>query len=455
MVKFLERHKPRPGETADNPQFDIHKYEAIGLPDNYQFPNVVSQTVYMRSTDEGATWKEVLRSTEKEVGRGPDSGCYTPVQIPDGRLMSVSWGMPGYLRSSRDDGKTWQPVRELMDGKYFDQAPFVVRLLSDNKTLAIYCPYTHAWGEGKEFPGRLYSRPGVGNSWHATMLFSSDFGKTFTDPVQVLPGVPCTEADFCEMPSGDLLLMQNRLFDNGVAHRQLLRKTKFGYVPEDMEIVDPKAPEIFVRTKEGYLVGASRNDAYVWSDDDGLNWYPLQGIPSCGYQPRAILLPDDRIMFAWHAGGDLFYGQADEYIGEQIFKLDVQHAKQRTDLKLSRVYDESQRKYICAFDAVLTATDGKPIANKPVEISWVARGAAGYEPFGGATPWVHGDKQIAKTNDQGVARFDLRDQEKATSIHQTYQIAARFDPDRKDDQFLPSTSLMLEYYALTMNADGK
>src|SRR4051812_19711473 len=123
-----------------------------------------------------------------------------------------------------------------------------------------------------------------------------------------------------------------------------------------------------------------------------------------------MMLPNDQILFVWHKGGDQFYGQSDMYIGQHLFKLDVQHVKPRTKLALNRVYDDSLRKYICEFDATLTTTDGKPIAGKSVEFSYVARDAAGYEPFGGATPWVHGKKEVIATNEQGVARIKLRDQ---------------------------------------------
>jgi hypothetical protein len=336
-----------------------------------------------------------------------------------------------------------------MDPAYYDVAPFVARLLSDNKTLVIFCPYAKSWGPGKVVPGRLHSRPGSRAMFQAALLFSTDFGKTLSNPVPIYPNVPCTETDFCELPSGDLLFIHHAEFGRGVAHRQLVRKTKFGWVPEDMEPVDKLAPEIFVRTSEGYLVGATRNAPYVWSDDDGLTWQPIEGIKNCEYQPRAMLLKDHRILFVWHKGADLPYGQADEYIGQHTFKLSVEEPRKRSRLVLRRVFDDKARKYICAFDAVLTTVNGKPIANKRVEFSLVARGAAGYEEFGGGKPWEHGARRTATTDANGVARLEYRDQEKTTDIHQTYQIAARFDPDHNDAEYSPATSLTVEYYAVT------
>ena len=106
MVKFLERRKPKEGEKPAAAKIDLDFWEAIGLPVGYDFGGLVSEAVYMRSTDAGKTWREVNRTGEVELNRGPDSGCFSPVALPDGRLLSVSWGMPGRLRESRDLGTT-------------------------------------------------------------------------------------------------------------------------------------------------------------------------------------------------------------------------------------------------------------------------------------------------------------------------------------------------------------
>src|SRR4051812_32166730 len=51
-VKFLMRRKPKAGEQPPKrPPLDLHKYEAVGLPMKYDFSDVISETVYMRSSD--------------------------------------------------------------------------------------------------------------------------------------------------------------------------------------------------------------------------------------------------------------------------------------------------------------------------------------------------------------------------------------------------------------------
>jgi hypothetical protein len=266
------------------------------------------------------------------------------------------------------------------------------------------------------------------------------------------PGVPVTETDFCELPSGDLLFVHSKMY-NGTTHRQLVRRTKYGLVPEEMEACGIDAPEIFVRTNEGYLVGASRNGSYYWSDDDALTWHPVEGAPPCGYQPRALLLDDGRVLFTWHRGGDLGYKEADEWIGQHVFKLKVLHPRQRTKLKLERVYSEAEKRYICAFTATLTTEQGKPVAGQPVEFSIVGRDEPGYEPFGGATPWVKGKKTVVKTDAHGVARVDYPEQAEVTNIHKSFQICARFNAEGETAGYVPATSMVMEYYAVTPRAN--
>ncbi len=449
MVKFLERRKPKGDEKPTGTKIDLDYFDAVGLPVGYDFADLVSQTVYMRSSDGGKNWREVNRAAETELNRGADSGCMSPIALEDGRLLSVSWGMPGCLRESKDMGTSWQIIRDLLDPQYFEAVPFTVRLLSDKKTLVILCPYNRAWGKGKAAPGRLHTQPGQRAAYQAALFFSTDFGKTLSDPIQIFQGVPVTEADFCELPTGDLMFVQHGMFAHGVANRQIIRKTKYGWVPGDMQPCGKLAPEIFVRTKDGYLVGASRNAPYVWSDDDGVSWYPLADIPPGEYQPRAMMLDDDRILFVWHHGGDLPYGQVHMNIGAHIFKLKVDHVKQRTTLKLTRVFDAAKGKYVCAYDATLLTPDGKPVSGKPVDISIAGRDEPGYEAFGGGTPWVGGKTQTVTTNAAGVARVSYPEQEGITDIHRSFQTGARFDPDRKDAEFQPATSLTVEYYAVT------
>ena len=60
---------------------------------------------------------------------------------------------------------------------------------------------------------------------------------------------------------------------------------------------------------------------------------------------------------------------------------------------------------------------------------------------------MRGKRQIVKTKADGVARVEYPDQSGITEIHRTFQVAARFDPEQKDETFQSATSLVVEYYA--------
>ena len=442
-LALQESRTPEQGRQR-NP-IDIDAWEVGGMPATYDFSGLISETVFLRSVDQAASWTE--------IGRG--SCPLAPVSLPDGRLLGLRWasGYPsnatgGGLLASTDAGKTWQRLHEIMDDDSHITYGFSMRLLRDNETLVVFCPYAPTYGPGKEFPVRNATRPGVKNSIQSAVFWSRDFGRTFVGPIGIYPGQPVTESDFCELPSGDLLFLHHRMY-SGKCHRQFLKRTALGFVPEMMEEVAANAPEIFVRTNEGYLVGASRNGPYLWSDDNGMNWYPVEGARDCGYQPRAVLMDDGRVLFCWHKGADLAYGEQDMWIGQHTFRLQVENPRAATQLRLARVKDEAQERYTCAFTALLTTADGTPVPGQPVQFSVVGRWEPGYEDFGGSKPWVEGKVTLATTNRDGVARVDYPEQNEVTDIHKSFQICARFNPDGDIAGYLPATSTVWEYYAVT------
>ena len=436
MIQFSETRKPEGGRKKV--EVDQESFLESGVPATYDFSGLVTEAVFMRSTDEAASWTE--------AGRAP-SGGISNVTLPDGRLLALFWN-DGRVMQSSDMGKNWTLVRTLLDPTHYANYPFSMKLLSDGKTLVMFTPYSQAYGPGTDLPTRTSKKAGVA-SWMPALFWSEDFGETIHGPIPIYPDISVSETDFCELPSGDLLFIHHRLFD-GQAHRQLVRRTGFGLVPEQMEKVDNDAPEIFVRTPEGYLVGAGRNGRYMWSEDDGLHWRAVLDAEPCGYQPRAAALVDGRVLFCWHKGADNAYQEVDQHIGQHTFRLEVLQPRQRTKLRLGRVYDEEQKKHINAFTATLTTEDGTPIADRAVEFSIVGRWEPGYVDFRGPEPWVEGKRTIARTNTEGVARVDYAEQDAITDVHKSFQLCVRFDPEGEDPDYISTMSAVWEYYAVTI-----
>src|SRR3712207_8605505 len=72
----------------------------------------------------------------------------------------------------------------------------------------------------------------------------------------------------------------------------------------------------------------------------------------------------------------------------------------------------------------LSLHDALPIC-KPVEFSVVARGAPGYEEFGGAQPWEQGAKQVVKTDTNGV-----RSEEHTSELQSRQYLVCRLLPEK-------------------------
>ena len=448
-VSFTHRYTPEGGRKT-SVSADADATAVGGLPVTHDFTGLIAEAVHMRSTDSATTWREAGRFSRNWI---------SPVTLPDGRLLALKWadGYPtgargGGVLESRDDGETWRHVYTFMDDDYYTTNAFNMRLLSDRTTLMVFVPYARTYGPGQERPSRLAWMPDLPHGYFVASIFwSRDAGTTFQGPIPIYPGVPVVESDFVELSSGDLMFLNNRMY-NGKCYRQIVRRTRRGYVPEPMVQIAANTPETFVRTKDGYLIGAARNGRYLWSDNDGENWYPVEDAAPSGYQQRALMLDDGRVLFSWHKGADLGYGEkgVDMWIGQHTFKLEVLNPRKRTRMSLARVKDRKANKYINAFTATLVTEDGSPVAGKPVEFSIVGRGDTGYSGGSGhSTPWESGRTVVVTTDEDGVARVDYPEHDKVTNPHMAFEICARFDPSHTDRYHIGSTTVVLNHYALT------
>jgi len=163
-------------------------FEGDDVPSPYGGGRTQSRTYVCRSSDQGETWDYL-----NTIGYDPELGAegYNEAsmqRLPNGEILCVlrtggdsckhHQDNPLMMSRSRDEGKTWtQPVRIGVDGVYPD-----LLVLSDD---TVACSY---------------GRPG------ASLMFSHDMGKTWTDHTSVDPERYSGYTAICEIASGELLM---------------------------------------------------------------------------------------------------------------------------------------------------------------------------------------------------------------------------------------------------------
>lgn len=308
-------------------------WQKMGLTDpKRDFTGLDRRVIYMRSTDAGATWQE----TGAAPFGGPTAhacGGGAHIALKDGALLRRLHGwdlMPdpdvphtGFLQRSEDLGKTWGQPQLLLDpAKYCCQLTRI-RRLRDGRLLA--------GGDFAEVPAGSV----IKERYHLLMV-SDDDGKTW-ERVEVIPrdhpggAAWANEWDFAELESGDLLCVFRR-FDPQDRRKQvrwqgtLRRDGKTWKLSKAGPAVFPHSghPELLA-TREGPVLHIATTGIHG-TTDGGETWTPVafpqlkQGYRS-NYYPRSVQAKDGRVYVFSHVGGDDDYGERDQAIVMQTFRL--------------------------------------------------------------------------------------------------------------------------------------
>jgi len=248
----------------------------------------------------------------------------------------------GYVERSTDGGKTWGARIYFVSPKEYRAWPTIIRPLRDGRLVLM----AGVWKRGDGT---------VPNPRMTKMMFvSSDGGKTWGAPIPLMPteaGV-CEESEFVELPNGDLFWVHRvehfpekpetvpagaarmgEPFPNGYSDRMqsiVRRKGKGGMrrthpwwepgTPEPAPFPHSGFPEM-LRTKDGVILHLATDGIY-WTADVGKHWTRLP-IDGTGYYPRAVQLPDGKIVCIGHVGSDDVYGTVDQSVIQQTFRLRV------------------------------------------------------------------------------------------------------------------------------------
>jgi len=412
--------------------------------------------VILESQDNLKTWKVISR----EPCRFQHSaGSFGQARTKDGRFLRFVWSCYSLDPSiqpndifyeSDDEGKAWRKMPPFHD-PHFASHPHRLRTLRDG-TLVLALPLSPRWGRDTDRPTRTALRLNTLNQMQMTLCFSHDEGRTWTGPLPVFGSQNVSETDFVELPSGDLLLINNSIF--ATPGRQFVYRSGNRLTPGPFEKVrSGQVPETVCLTKEGILVGCMRNARYHWSDDLGQTWHPLDGIPKCGlegYQPWIHALPDGRIACAGHFGLDDAIGSRDQYLNIHFFRLKARRRTRDTQIRLERDYDEAIGKWPNRFTLELTC-DGAPLPNKELEFWYVERDKSGYDAWNkyplDERMKMGGELITVRSGADGKARVAIPHLDEVENTHYSYQLVARFNPGKTDPDYKPAQTPQFEFYA--------
>ena len=438
------------------PKCTRQQWYEMALPVGYDKSQYQMEIVMLESTDDMMTWRVISR---QPVRFQHGAGSLGQARTSDGRFLRFAWSSYSLDPSVRpneifyvsgDNGKTWQKMPAFHHPS-FGSYPHRLRALRDG-TLVLAVQLAPHWGEGTDRPQRVAMNLDALNEMQMTLFFSGDEGRTWDGPLPIFGGQIVSETDFVELPSGDLLFINNSIFAN--PGRQFLYREGTRFTPGPLERVrSGTVPETVCLTDDGILVGCMRAGSYYWSDDLGQTWQPLEGIPDRGpevYQPWMQYLGDGRVACAGHYGMDDPIGKRDQYISIHFFRVKVNRKTKDTRIEIERDFDEAASRWRNAYTLTLSC-DGAPLADKELEFWYVERDQPGYDSYN-SRPLQERMKsggRIVKvrTGADGKAHVAIPHLDAIENIHYSYQLLARFNMDRSDPDYKPVQSLQLEFYA--------
>ncbi|MEO7300792.1 MAG: sialidase family protein [Verrucomicrobiota bacterium] len=291
--------------------------------------------LFLRSSDKGATWKEVGGFGFE----GPFAYCSPGGQdilLKDGTILKGVYGYfqlrnsvsppSAYLIRSADQGKTWSKPQVLGDPAKDNMRLTRIRRLRDGRLIAT--------GGRARTPSTSKIKE-IWDLWEALLLVSDDEGKTWAGPIEVLnaeqrKGWMCEEYDTAELPNGDLVCVFRRMSPadgkTQVRWQGLLKKDgKSWKITKLGPSVLPHSghPELLM-TKEGVILHIATSGMH-WTEN-GETWTPVE-FPNLKegyhsrYYPKSIQADDGTIYIFGHVGSDNDYKAKDQSVVMETFNL--------------------------------------------------------------------------------------------------------------------------------------
>lgn len=335
MVSFFQATGPQEGR----PRAPIDIQKKLSWPHlsdpRRDLTGLNTTTVYLRSTDGGATWTKVCEVPFKGV---MNSLIHGATALQDGTILRSVFGayLPydadvprtGLVQRSTDGGKTWGRMECVLPPNDFLAYPIGLHQLRDGRVVFL-------GGVSKGVADRPWSE--YGPAMEPLLMVSEDSGKTWTGPIQVVPEEnrkdwACEECDAVELTNGDLFWVFRRsvpehsdrpVSERGHTHWQGVME-KCGNTWKPKWVGPSPFPNLglpnLVATREGVILYVNGGH---WTADEGKTWQRVIDLPAPAYYPKGLQLADGRILVFAHVGSDDPYG-TDQKIVLDTFRLKTQ-----------------------------------------------------------------------------------------------------------------------------------
>lgn len=223
-----------------------------------------------------STFTEMTSVNVKDEGFTEENLYYPRIKrLSDGSLLmsfeNDHFGWDIYVRRSEDNGRTWSDASLLVrtspavstvgeDEKVYVNPDFIE--LSDGRVLLAY-----QWRYKKGYN----DLPNTNENCGIEVMFSDDFGKTFSEPVEVYRG-RCWEPAMLQLPSGEIQMFitsSQELIDNMSAPQTvIIRSFDGGKTWQGKERCGIDDNEVIARTVDSRSTYDGMPSG-VWLDDNG------------------------------------------------------------------------------------------------------------------------------------------------------------------------------------------
>lgn len=316
----------------------------------YNYSGLDIDVVYLRgvrATDGSGnvTWTKVTDSdvsftTADNSGMGTHANnSPTTVVLNNGALLRRVYGwdyadypdLPGttFMQISTDGGLTWSapPVSTNGGVTWSDPSP-IQEFLLDPATTTVQMTRTRRLSDGRLLiGGSVWNGKNTQSAPNEPLLMvSSDEGVSwqrvnFSGPAYDPTGF--NEWDFAELDNGDLFIV-SRPKSNDRRYQGIMSKVDDSWQLQSWELsVLPHSghPEL-IKTHEGPVLHIATTGVH-WTNDAGEHWNVLTGFSASRYYPHSLQTTDGWIYVFGHNGSDNYYGQVDQALWMDKFKLQV------------------------------------------------------------------------------------------------------------------------------------